>query len=192
VTRRAHNDEPTRQCIITRELLPKEQLIRFVLDPNDTVTPDLSCKLPGRGMWVKADLASVTEAAVRQAFSRAAKTQAKVPPGLAAQVETQLRKRALDALSLARKAGLVVTGFEKCRSMLEKGEASCLIHAHDSNSDPMRGLDFKGNALPVFECFDRDMLAQVLASDNPVHVALAHGPATEFFILNARRFAGFS
>lgn len=191
-TQRAHSEETARQCIVTRELLPKQQLIRFVLDPNRMVTPDLACKLPGRGLWVKADMASVAQAVAKQAFSRAAKGQAKIPEGLAARVEQLLAKRALDALGLARKAGLVVAGYEKVRSLLEAGDACCLLHAADAAEDGTKALNVKARGLPVFTCFTRDQLSQVTARENATHLALKHGGAADFFIVEASRFAGFS
>ncbi|MFO1023885.1 MAG: DUF448 domain-containing protein [Acetobacteraceae bacterium] len=40
--------------MVTRERLPKEQMIRFVLGPDGCLVPDLAAKLPGRGMWLSA------------------------------------------------------------------------------------------------------------------------------------------
>jgi predicted RNA-binding protein YlxR (DUF448 family) len=40
--------------VVTRESLPKERMIRFVLGPDRQVVPDLAAKLPGRGMWLSA------------------------------------------------------------------------------------------------------------------------------------------
>lgn len=185
-------DDNVRQCIVTRELLPKQQLIRFVLGPGASVTPDLACKLPGRGMWVKADLASVAEAIARQAFRKAAKRQVAIPEGLVVRVEQLLAKRALDALALARKSGAVITGYEKVRSALDAGKVACLLHASDAAEDGKRGLDAKTGDIPVFTCFTREQLGQVMARENATHVALGHGGATLFFIDQARRFAGFS
>lgn len=45
---------PLRRCVVTRESLPKERMIRFVLGPDRQVVPDLAAKLPGRGMWLSA------------------------------------------------------------------------------------------------------------------------------------------
>ena len=39
---------PLRRCIVTRERLPKERMLRFVLGPGGTLVPDLAGKLPGR------------------------------------------------------------------------------------------------------------------------------------------------
>ena len=35
------------------------ELLRFVLDPDGRVTPDLRNRLPGRGVWVSANAATV-------------------------------------------------------------------------------------------------------------------------------------
>ena len=43
---------PERTCIVTRERRAPEELIRFVLGPENAVVPDLKRKLPGRGVWV--------------------------------------------------------------------------------------------------------------------------------------------
>ena len=45
---------PIRTCIVTRVERPPEEMIRFVLAPHGTVTPDLKRKLPGRGVWITA------------------------------------------------------------------------------------------------------------------------------------------
>ena len=43
-----------RRCIVTRQALEKPAMIRFVIDPDGQVTPDLKERLPGRGLWVTA------------------------------------------------------------------------------------------------------------------------------------------
>ena len=44
---------PLRRCAVTRERLPKERMIRFVIGPDRTVVPDLAERLPGRGILVE-------------------------------------------------------------------------------------------------------------------------------------------
>ena len=39
-----------RRCIVTRQALEKPAMIRFVIDPEGRVTPDLKERLPGRGL----------------------------------------------------------------------------------------------------------------------------------------------
>ena len=52
-----------RTCIVTRQSLPEERLIRFVAGPEGVVVPDLARKLPGRGLWVEAQRGVVEQAA---------------------------------------------------------------------------------------------------------------------------------
>ncbi len=46
---------PMRTCIVTREKLPKSELIRIVKTPNGEVVVDLTSKLNGRGAYLKKD-----------------------------------------------------------------------------------------------------------------------------------------
>jgi uncharacterized protein len=45
---------PLRRCVLTRQRLPKERMIRFVVGPDRRIVPDLAAKLPGRGIWLSA------------------------------------------------------------------------------------------------------------------------------------------
>ncbi len=116
-------DEPERRCIVTGEVQPKAGLIRFVVSPEGVVVPDLAGKLPGRGIWVTADRAAIEKAAAKGLFARAARTGVTVPESLADLVEAGLARRVVDLISLARKAGLAVAGFEKVKGWLADGKA---------------------------------------------------------------------
>ncbi len=47
---------PMRSCVITKEKLPKKELIRVVKTPQQTVVVDLTGKVNGRGAYLKKDL----------------------------------------------------------------------------------------------------------------------------------------
>ncbi len=47
---------PMRSCIVTKEKLPKQELIRIVRTPNQEVIVDLTGKANGRGAYLKKDL----------------------------------------------------------------------------------------------------------------------------------------
>ena len=181
--------EPERSCIITREVKAKGELIRFVVGPNATLVPDLAAKLPGRGIYVSASKLLVAEAIAKRAFSRAAKEQVAIPEGFLTRLEEQLAKRVAEALSMARKAGQVITGFEKVEAAAKKGEVEALIHADDAGEDGLKKLSFYTG--PTFQNLPRDVLSTVLGRENAVHVAVTHGPAAAFFIEEARRFTLF-
>src|SRR4051812_50055520 len=98
--------------------MAEEKLIRFVPGPDGVVVPDLARKLPGRGLWVAADRASVEAAAKKGLFARAAKSRVSAPAGLADQVESLLKRRLLSGLGLARRAGGLTSGVEKGSSAI--------------------------------------------------------------------------
>src|SRR5476649_2223808 len=94
-----------RRDLVSGEVMDEARLIRFAAGPDGVVVPDLARKLPGRGVWVAADRASVATAAKKGLFARAAKAKLTAPPDLPGQVEVLLKRRLLAGLGLARKAG---------------------------------------------------------------------------------------
>ena len=69
---------PERRCIVTRQALEKDQLIRFVLGPDNAVVPDLAENLPGRGYWVTASRKVLAEAVKKNAFAKAMQAPVKM------------------------------------------------------------------------------------------------------------------
>lgn len=47
---------PLRTCVITKEQLPKQELLRIVRTPEGEVKPDVTGKLNGRGAYIKKSL----------------------------------------------------------------------------------------------------------------------------------------
>ena len=130
-----------RTCALTRELLPVESLLRFVVSPDGEVVPDLKRKLPGRGLWITATRAALEEAVARKVFARGFKREVRVAatsrrrPSGCWRVRRSMRWRspANPATSL--------TGFSKVEAALAHGEAVALIHASDAAADGKRKLD---------------------------------------------------
>uniref|UniRef100_UPI003F6A2198 RNA-binding protein n=1 Tax=Planktomarina temperata TaxID=1284658 RepID=UPI003F6A2198 len=129
---------PERKCLVSQDSGPKAGLIRFVTSPDGVVVPDILEKLPGRGYYVTANLHILEEAVKRKVFARGAKMQVSVPEDLIAQIDRQLARRVVDLVSIARKAGKAVTGFEKVKGWLAGGQAKVLLQASDGSA---RGKD---------------------------------------------------
>nr|WP_280948832.1 RNA-binding protein [Methyloligella halotolerans] len=184
---------PVRRCALTRQALEKHELIRFVASPDGEIVPDLKEKLPGRGVWITADHASVAEAAKRNAFARGLKTSVKVPPGLADRLGQMLNEAAISALGLANKAGEVTCGFAKVEEAIRRERVLALVHALDAAEDGCKKLDAKfraragEDALPPIRGFTSEQLSLVLGRTNVIHAALARGGAAKNFIEAANR-----
>jgi uncharacterized protein len=192
-----------RTCIVTRESGPAEGLIRFVAGPDGSVVPDLKRNLPGRGCWVKAERRYVDEAVRKKLFPRALKESVTVPEDLGALVDRLLTKSALGSLSLARKAGAVVTGSAKVDDAIRSGRAAMVLHALEAAADGVRKLDQARRAvvhaggpdIPAFTLFKGDEMDLAFGGGNVIHAAVLEGTAATGFVTRAHllhRFRGGS
>ena len=53
---------PLRTCVVTKESLPKQKLLRIVRTPEKVVKVDETGKLNGKGAYIKKDLAVLEKA----------------------------------------------------------------------------------------------------------------------------------
>lgn len=187
---RQRAEAPERRCLATGEAHPKRGLIRFVAGPDDTVVPDVAGKLPGRGMYVSAERAALELAARRRLFSRGAKRPLVVPGGLVEQVEALLLARTLDRLSLARKAGAAVSGFEKVKDWLDRGRAAILVQAADGSERERSRLHRPGGRGSHFDILTASELGLSFGRTRVIHAALAAGRLADAFRDDAVRLSG--
>jgi predicted RNA-binding protein YlxR (DUF448 family) len=192
MTRGGHDKdrtEPERRCIVTGDVQPKAGLVRFVVGPDDMIYPDLAEKLPGRGIWVTADRDAIARAAAKGLFSRAAKAQVQVPANLADMVEQGLAHRVVELVSLVRKSGRAVVGFEKVKGWLAEGRAKVLLQASDG-SERGKGKLWTPEGGRWFGCLTSAELGLAFGRDHAIHGALAAGGLTPRVISEAARLAG--
>ena len=184
-----------RRDIVTGEVMDEVRLIRFVAGPGGVVVPDLARKLPGRGLWVAADRASVDTAAKKGLFSRAAKAKLSAPADLAQQVETLLKRRLLAALGLAKRGGDLTSGFEKVSQAITSGKCAWLIEAADGAADGRRKLWAQTRKQPrppaVFGVFSAEELGLALGLENVIHTAFLAGRGADHWTSDVQRLSGF-
>ena len=181
---------PARRCLVTRAVRPKETMIRFVVGPDDTLTPDLAGRLPGRGLWVSARREALETAIAKRQFARAARQAVTVPDGLVDQVEAMLVRRCIELLGLARRAGLAVMGFEKARAALRSGQAALLLAASDGAADGRGKLRAMAPDVPVFDLLNAAQIGGAFGRDHVVHAGVAPGALTERLRGELTRLAG--
>ena len=178
-----------RRCIVTRQALEKPAMIRFVIDPEGRVTPDLKERLPGRGLWVTATREALDQAIVRHAFSKAAKQSVKAAPDLADRVVELAKREVAELLGLARKSGQLVAGFEKVDAALRAGKVRVLVAASDGAEDGRGKLArIAGSGVEVCAPLTAAELAQALGREHAVHAAIKSGGIAEKTIIASRRF----
>jgi len=190
---------PERMCAVTRQVLEPDQLIRFVAAPDGTVVADIDHKLPGRGMWLACDPEILEKAIKNKVFSRSLKASVQVPDGFVDGVAALLRRRLVATLSMANKAGLVLSGFQKVDAALEKGSVSVLVAACDAAVDGRAKLDRKfqaiqrdrGVAAPVVTLLTIDEISLAIGRPSVVHAALTPGGLSRRFVREAERLQRF-
>jgi predicted RNA-binding protein YlxR (DUF448 family) len=156
-----------RRCLVTGKVLPKDELIRFVIGPDRSIVPDLAHNLPGRGLWVTASQEAIATAAQKNLFAKAAKASVTVNAGLADQVAQLMHNRCLDFIGLARRSGIAVLGQPQVEAALKSGKLGLLLTA----SNARQTMDNRGK-IPATSHFTRDELGAALGHDQLVYVGL--------------------
>ncbi|MFQ1700374.1 RNA-binding protein [Loktanella agnita] len=182
-------DDAERKCIVTGEVQPKVGLIRFVVGPDAQVVPDILGKLPGRGMYVTADRATL-DAAKKGQFARAAKQAVTVSDTLGEEVERQLARRVVDLIALARKAGLAVCGFEKVKGWLAGGERVRVLLQASDGSERGKAKLWTPEGARYFGCLTSSELGLAFGRQSVIHGALATGGLSNRVVEEASKLRG--
>lgn len=166
---------PSRRCLATGRVRPKDELIRFVVGPEGDLVPDLAERLPGRGLWLSPGPDMVNTALSKGLFAKAARRAIKAAPDLADRLEGLLVRRCQDLLGLARRAGQAVAGFEKVRGLLGQGPAALILCAADAAEDGRRKIAALTGGKEPIELLTRAELGLAMGRDQAVHLAVAPG-----------------
>jgi len=182
-----------RLCLATGDIKPIDEMIRYVVAPDGAIVPDIAQKLPGRGCWISANHAVLNLAIERKLFARAFRGKGVADRNLPGLVERLLERSALEALSIANKAGQVLTGFEKVKNALASGKVLILVDAIDAGSDGTKKLSAAmkpaDSEVPAkIGLFSGEQLDLALGRTNVVHAALLGHPASRVFLAHCLRY----
>ena len=81
---------PMRSCIISKEKLPKTELIRIVRTPEGEIIIDETHKKNGRGAYLKKDIEVIKKAKNNKVLNRV--LEAEIPDSIYEQLEKILEK----------------------------------------------------------------------------------------------------
>lgn len=165
---------PERRCLATRQARPKADLIRFVVAPDGMLTPDLEAKLPGRGLYVSPEREALAKAVKKGLFSRAAKMAVTVPADLPDRLEALIAQRCVEHLSLARRAGAAVAGYDKVRAWLVQAKPLLVLAARDGAADGRGKIAAlaRAHGATVASPLTRQELARAFGREDAVHAAI--------------------
>ena len=162
-------------------------MVRFIVDPNNEILPDISEKLPGRGIWVKTEKNALDQAISKNLFLKAANKKVLVRKNLSSLVEDILVKTVISLISLSRKSGAALNGYEKVKSSLIDGTAKVLIQAKDGSVNQKRKLRPPGGKENYINCLSSKELGEAFGRNYVVHVSLTSGGLSKRVVHEASR-----
>jgi ribosomal protein L30E len=142
-------------------------------------------------MWVKAGRAELAKAIGQNLFSKAAKQKVSAPDNLMELIESLLVKRTIDLLSMARKSGHAICGYEKTKSAMISERWYLLIQAEDGSDGQKRKIRPSSVANCYISCLTAQELGLAFGRENVIHAAVSKGGLSARILLEANRLAGF-
>ena len=112
-----------------------------------------------------------------------------VPDDLAQSVEVLMTRRVIDLISLARKAGDAVAGYEKVKDWLLKDQAEVLIQAIDGSARGKSKLSTPEGGTFI-GWLTADELGMAFGRETVIHAALAAGGLGRKVVEEAARLRG--
>lgn len=147
-------------------------MIRFVISPDRVVVFDVNEKLPGPGIWLYPTKESFDTAVDKKLFYKAAKGTVRIPDDFKDLVLSLLKTKILNLISLARKSGCLIFGFEGVKKALIAKSVFVAFEALDASKNGHDKLYRPTDVFPIYNCFSRQELGGVTGQDEQVHVVI--------------------
>ena len=97
----------------------------------------------------------------------------------------------MDSLNLARKAGALVTGFEKVKEAVKKNKVDFIVEAADAGDDGKEKVAFFAKSIEIFNLFSIDELDMALNKENTVHLAVLKSDMSRMVYNNLKKYQNF-
>ena len=176
-----------RRCIVTRSKKQREELLRFVVDPEGRVTPDVAQRLPGRGVWVMPDRQILAKAIKNGRFKAGFKADVHTPDNLIEMTVTLLDRRMIELLGLARGAGQIGAGWEQSQQFSRKHAIGLVLVASDASEGSRRKLIGLARNVPVLDMLDAATLGRALGRERVVNALVSRGRFADLLFREAAR-----
>lgn len=179
-----------RKCILEGVVKPQSELLRFV-ELDNSLLPDFNKKLPGKGMYITNNRFSLEKALEKKLFHKVSRHNLKIAENFMEMVEELIKHKAIESLNLARKSGVLVTGFEKVKEAIKKNKVSFIIEATDAGADGKEKVALFAKNIEIFNLFSIDELDMGLNKENTVHIAILKSDMAMMVYQNLKRYQNF-
>lgn len=114
-----------------------------------------------------------------------------VPDDLANRIEALLAQRCIDAIGLARRAGLAIAGFERVSAAARRGKAAVLVVAVDGAEGGRRKIRALGRDVPLVCVLTARELGAAFGREQVVNASLGSGALSARLVADAEKIVGF-
>lgn len=175
-------------------------MVRFVLDPEGVITPDIQGKLPGRGVWVSSDRQSLEKVITQKSFARGFKGKATVQDDLTHLTSYLLERRISGLITMARKSSVIAMGFDQVQAMAREAAIAIRIEASDGSKDGRSKIRTLSKAINreldmpdpiVLGCFTAAQIGEALGRESLVHAAVKPCKLARAMAVDIQRLSGF-
>lgn len=166
-------------CVVTRQVFSRKEMLRFVVAPDGNLFFDVSCKLPGRGIWLVSDQRVLKEALTKHVFQKVTHRLVKSPENMEGIVVEQLKTKVLSLLGLCRRAGILEVGFDASKETVMQGQCVLAFESVDASNREHNRLFRKTDPFPVYTFFTREELGKALGMSTCVYVTVKESALTD-------------
>jgi predicted RNA-binding protein YlxR (DUF448 family) len=161
--------------------------MRFVIDPENNLVADINQKLPGRGYWVRAERDTILKAINKNILFNATKKLGNVDKNILDHIQEQIKKKILNQISLSRKSGLAIFGFDKIRASLTSNNVGLLVQAIDGSDREKKRMANKSIPIIIDNCLTGSDLGKAFGREKVIHCAILRSSFTETINFDANR-----
>ena len=179
-------------CIVTKNAFLRTEMLRFVVSPMQEVVFDVDERLPGRGMWVSSDKDILQTAIRKKIFNKSAGMAVKIPADLTDIVSVKLQEKCLSLLALARKAGVLVFGFEGVKKAVTNANVAVVFEADDAAQNGKDKLYRPTDNFSIFTCLKREDLGKITGMEQQVHIAVLDSKLADNLIIAGKKLESYT
>ena len=171
-------------CIVTKKIYPSENMIRFVLFPDNKYTIDLSHEFQGKEFFVLASKSTLTRIRdfVGDIYEKEPQEE-----NLVSRIDSIIVKRILGLIALARKSGKVILGYDKIQRLLLRNKIELLLQAKDGSESRRGGLALPKNQKHRVYCLSQKELGIPFRKDNVSNIGFLKSSFTIPLIFDTAR-----
>ena len=171
-------------CSVTKKMYPSENMIRFVLFPDNKYTIDLNYEFQGKEFFIFASKSTL--ARIKDFVGDIYEKEPQVE-NLVTRIDSIIVKRIVSLIALARKSGKVILGYDKIQRLLLRNKIELLLQAKDGSLSRRSGLALPKNQEHRVYCLSQKELGIPFRKNNVSNIGFLKSSFTIPLIFDTAR-----